>query len=200
MELLPLLEPADATRLLLARGPGLPADPRCSPVRIVIAATFVAEPLTSSLRLWSAAFGIPVEVEFAGFDQVLQTLLDPDSPFAGNAAGINVVLVRTEDLFPDADSRLPPLLSAIEALSRRHPGTLVVANLPPVVAPFVMLDPGQVAEIRANWRSRLGGLPGVRFLTSPQSSNGWESNGRQTRMESHGPHVLTPTTCFPTWD
>jgi hypothetical protein len=65
--------------------------------RIVVAATFTAEPVQDILEFWMGELNLPAAVEFAPYDQVLQQLLDPLSLLARNRHGVNVALVRLED-------------------------------------------------------------------------------------------------------
>ena len=112
-ELLPLLEPGAATAALLGRAKGgVPIK-----TRIVISATFTAQPLASSLLLFSRAFGIEIEVEFFDFNQVHQALLSPESLFRKNREGVNVALFRLEDLPGDKKAEAEKLLSAIRLSS-----------------------------------------------------------------------------------
>ena len=46
---------------------------------LVIASNFTAEPLEDSLKFWGDHFGVPIHIEFAAYNQVLQQLLDPGS-------------------------------------------------------------------------------------------------------------------------
>ena len=64
---------------------------------IAICATFTAAPLAESLQYWLKELHITAELEFAPYNQVLQTLLDTQGVFARNANGLGVVLVRFED-------------------------------------------------------------------------------------------------------
>jgi FkbH-like protein/FkbM family methyltransferase len=73
---------------LLERMPG---------TKIAIAANFTAEPLEDALRFWSRELGRPLEPVFAGYDQVLQQLLDPAGAFRRNAGGVNAVALSLED-------------------------------------------------------------------------------------------------------
>jgi FkbH-like protein len=63
-----------------------------------ISATFTAEPLRPVISFWGEQLQAPIEVRFAPYNQVHQTLLDPASVFALNTRGVNIVLVRLEDL------------------------------------------------------------------------------------------------------
>ena len=167
-ELLPLLDHDLATQALAERDHGEKVAANANELSIVIAATFTAEPLAATLKLWSSAFGIPVRVEFAGFNQVQQTLLSPASPFYCNAAGINLVLARPEDLLnsPDqmAETVADALLDACARFAAERPGTLAVATLPPAVSSFFTLDRETVERCRGHWRDRLRELNGIDVL------------------------------------
>src|SRR5882672_10390448 len=63
-----------------------------------IAATFTAEPLGKALEFLLGLLQWPVQAEFSPFNQVFQELLAPGSSLAQNTKGVNVVLVRLEDL------------------------------------------------------------------------------------------------------
>lgn len=67
-------------------------------LQVAVAATFTAEPLEDSLEFWFDALGISADIKFAGYNQVFQQLLDPGSLLSTNTEGLNVVLVRPEDL------------------------------------------------------------------------------------------------------
>src|SRR5258708_40181602 len=68
------------------------------PFCLAISATFTAEPIEPVLAFWGRQFNLPVEVRFAPYNQVTQSLLDPQSVLARNGHGLNVLLVRPEDL------------------------------------------------------------------------------------------------------
>jgi FkbH-like protein len=161
-ELIPALDHERATRLLAERG-FAPAT-TTPPFRVAIAASFTAEPLAPTLRLWAGAFGVAAEVEFAPFGQVQQALRDPDGPFLARPGDLNVVLLRPEDLPQTPESlehEMNSLLDAIARLRAERPGVaLAVGTLPPPVAPAPL---GRVAldRARAEWRARLAALDGV---------------------------------------
>lgn len=163
-ELLPLWDHDLATQMLARCTDTLP-NPTGNELRIVIAATFTAEAVASSLKLWARAFGLRISVEFAGFNQIVQELLSPGSLFHGNRTGLNVVLTRPEDLLADdRASSSETLLDAIATFSREANGTLVVATLPPAVSKLVQLDRKQVEELRTAWRQKLAELPEITQL------------------------------------
>lgn len=163
-ELLPLLDHRSITRKLSERD-----RPNHFPtVKVLVAATFSMEPIASSLTLWSSAFGIPVELESVGFNQVPQALLSPDSPFRRNTSGINVVLTRVEDLLADGGDRSVSLLAAIRQIAGEFPHLLVVANLPPVVASDCSIDRSVVQELRKRWDQSLAEIAGIQVIDFAQ--------------------------------
>ncbi|MEY3211207.1 MAG: hypothetical protein RIT28_1688 [Pseudomonadota bacterium] len=105
------------------------------PVRI--AASFTAEPIEQSIQHLLSRLGWDIKVHFAGYNQIYQSLLNPAGAFAG-ARGVNVVLLRLEDLFrhekepPSADKlehAVRELGRAMRAMSERGgpPCVLVLA-------------------------------------------------------------------------
>lgn len=166
-ELLPLLDHEQATRALSERTLDVSFASTFvrEPVTVVVAATFVAEPLANSLKLWSRAFGISVELQFAGFNQVQQCLMTPGSEFHRNATGLNIVLIRPEDLLNgDPQQAVESLVSAMATFAQASPGTLVVGDLPPVVSTFCVADRQTIESLRSHWRERLSKLEGLRVL------------------------------------
>lgn len=63
-----------------------------------MSASFTAEPLRAVLEFWGRRLGSAIEVRFAPYNQLAQTLLDATSEFAQNRNGVNVMLCREEDL------------------------------------------------------------------------------------------------------
>ena len=49
------------------------------------------------MEFWLNELGIPARLEFAAYNQVIQTLVDTRGVFARNKSGLNVVLLRLED-------------------------------------------------------------------------------------------------------
>jgi FkbH-like protein len=64
---------------------------------IVVAATFVAEPLAPPLKWLLGELELDGELVFAPYNQIFQQLLDPASELRRNRGGTNVLLVRFED-------------------------------------------------------------------------------------------------------
>lgn len=70
-------------------------DPESS---LAITATFSAEPVTESLQFWIQRLMLPFAVKHTSINQVFQTLLDSTGVFARNRRGVNVVMIRWQDL------------------------------------------------------------------------------------------------------
>ncbi|TPV93939.1 MAG: HAD-IIIC family phosphatase [Myxococcales bacterium FL481] len=64
---------------------------------ITLTATFTAEPIADALRFWGEQLELAATIEFAPYNQVFQTLLDPQSVLRRNRNGVNVVLLRFAD-------------------------------------------------------------------------------------------------------
>ena len=79
------------------------ADTSPSSLRLAIAATFTADPIASVISFWKNETESELDVRFAPYNQVLQSLLDPSSELSLNSRGANVILLRLEDLAPDAE-------------------------------------------------------------------------------------------------
>jgi FkbH-like protein len=167
IEMLPLCDPAEATRALTERFMDRPA---AEPLRVVIASSFTAQPLAITLKVWGRAFGLELDCEIAGFNQIATTLLAADGPFAGNATGVNVVLVgptdRVFDSAEQASRAIGELLDAIEvSKSRQTTGAeMLVGTLPPLVSAFATLDRNEYEPLRHRWRSRLESMSGIQLF------------------------------------
>jgi FkbH-like protein len=180
-ELLPLYEPDTATQALARRFQEAAQE---GERKIVIAATFTAQPLGSTLELWCRAFGMPFSVEFGEFNQLEQTLLSPVSVFINNPNGLNVVLTRPEDLISDEDQdgmiRASQLLDAINSYAVNKKG-LIVSNLPPAVSPFFHGKHQQVEKLRFWWLEQLGKIEGIQILDVARLM---EEVGRQNSQDA----------------
>lgn len=65
--------------------------------KIVIAGTFTTDKIVESLSFWKEKFEYSFETVLAPYNQVFQELLNPDSNFALNRKGLNVILLCFED-------------------------------------------------------------------------------------------------------
>lgn len=164
-ELLPLLEAEFATQALAQRYQNESASPTTR--KVLCVSTFTTQFLKSPLEIWSRAFNTPVSLAFLDFDQIEQTLLAESSPFTKNQTGLNIVLVRPEDLISTREIsgmvRGQNLIQAIQSFTQRGPG-LIVSNLPPLVSSFSAATPAQVYRLRAWWQEELEKINGVQIL------------------------------------
>ncbi|MGW0030970.1 amino acid adenylation domain-containing protein [Streptomyces sp. NPDC003314] len=192
-ELAPLApEEADDLRARRERIHGRPLD-------LAVVASYTAEPLLEPLRWWCGRFGFDARVDFAGYGQVFQELLDPAG--AWNASdGPALLLVRFEDWLADAPAGEEP--DATVARLERTYGELVEAvrgcrasaprlvALPPTnptnptnsTAPTAPTDPAvpgsgdgdpvaaAVARLAARWRTDLAALPGLTAVDLPAAA------------------------------
>ncbi len=109
--------------------------------RFAISATFTAEPIQPVLSFWGRQLEIPCEIRFAPYNQIAQTLADPAGEFARNRHGVNVLLVRLEDLAqfdaPDGvtlarmESNLDEVIRLIREALPRLAVPLIFALCPP---------------------------------------------------------------------
>jgi FkbH-like protein len=138
--------------------------------RFAISATFTAEPIEPVLAFWGRELQTPFEIRFAPYNQIAQTLTDPASEFASNQQGVNVLLVRLEDLAqfdaPDAVA-LARMESNLNEVIR-----LVREALPRMSVPLIFaLCPSSefrrqfAHEMALRIESMLEGTPGILYLS-----------------------------------
>jgi len=131
------------------------------PMLLTVSATFTAEPLAGGLEFWSNELGWPWQVSYAGFGQVFQQLLDPESMLSRNQNGVNAVLVRLADLAPAGDR--DALDAAVEQL------IAAVAAARAAVVLVLCPSPGEGwTEREATLGTALNGAPGVYVTTSAE--------------------------------
>ena len=137
-------------------------DASPSVIHLAIAATFTAEPLAPVFEFWSRKLETPLEVSFAPYNQVLQTLLDPFSVFGRNPRGLNVVLVRWADLSNAEQQWIEIVETARSRASQLHAPLLL---LPTRGAPAQVLHDDWIERLYPvkDWESpageRLGRIP-----------------------------------------
>lgn len=106
--------------------------PETTCFRFAISATFTAEPVAKPISFLSLATNSRLEIEFSPYNQVVQTLLDPNGIMARNRFGVNVILFRLDDLgFPERwVENLNQLHSALAATAPRLAMPLLVVACP----------------------------------------------------------------------
>lgn len=145
---------------------------------IAIAATFTAEPIAESLRFWLNWLNLPVKIEFASYNHVIQSLLDTGSVFASNKRGLNVVLMRFEDwerfriqtsYGGDADAHMQnrDLIAAVRRATSSGTSPILVCVCPP--SPLALSDPVRkrfLGQLEQDLEAGLEGLPMIHFLST----------------------------------
>ncbi len=140
-----------------------------TPFRFAISATFTAEPLQPAIEFWGRRLNADFEVRFAPYNQPQQTLLDPASVFAGNHHGMNVLLIRLEDLGRNeriADD-LKELVHVTRDAATRLSAPLVVCVCPSSPA-FAAGAARSYRELVALAAGVLEDVPAVQFVSPEQ--------------------------------
>jgi FkbH-like protein len=164
---------------------------------IVVAATFVAEPLEPPLSWILQALRISATLRFAPYNQIFQQLLTPASELARNTAGINVLLVRMEDFVRDRNgsegareaitSIETQLSDALEHFSGGRRNPLVLVILPP--GPNLAADLASLlAQAGARIAGRASSLPAVHVL-SEDCIDVVSSDGRYDLLRDQLAHI-----------
>ncbi len=146
--------------------------------RIAISASFTAEPLEQVLAFWGRYLDVDFEVRFAPYNQLSQTLFDPQSIFATNSHGVNVLMARLEDFaqFEILDATVferihQNVVHFVQALRDSHTSfaTPVIFCLSAPSPDFrASQPPGFESNLINVIESSLGDLPGVQFLEYEQ--------------------------------
>jgi FkbH-like protein len=183
---------------------------------VAIAATFVAEPVQSSLAFWLRELGIRTQIVFAPYNQVFQQLIDPSSLFAANSVGFNVILARIEDWarlgtggWPETDfssssieRTLDDLRRALITASERTSRPFVVLLCP--ASGTVRDDPEQaifLKEKEARVASELSRIHGVYGVSSEELALFYpvaEYDDRHANELAHIPYIGTLFTALGT--
>ena len=71
---------------------------------INITGSFTTEPLGEALSFWLNKINLPSKIEFVGFNQIFQQLLNPESDFNSRPNSINIALIRLEDLLNENET------------------------------------------------------------------------------------------------
>ncbi len=150
--------------------------------RLVVAASFTAEPIEEALAFWMQQFSMSSHIEFAPYNQVLQTLLDPQGLFAANRDGTNLILLRIEDWIryaPESSSveqrlhimqsNADELINAVRDFTKHSRTALIVGLCPPSAA--LTANPHYddfIAALEQHLVSALEVIPGVHPLPSDE--------------------------------
>lgn len=150
-------------------------QPPVPPFRIAIAASFTAEPIRAVLEFWGRELNRDFEVRFAPYNQIPQTLLNPTGEFAQNTHGVNMVLLRYEDLgqFGELDaaalaqleSNAAELVSVLRSAPARLKEPLIVCLCPSTPAFTEDTEcAASLARVRSTLEPSLANVPGLQYL------------------------------------
>ncbi len=135
---------------------------------VAISSTFTAEPVSEFLQFWLERLHLALPIKHAPFNQIFQTLLDPAGLFARNQQGVNVILLRWQDLGEDDAQIERNAISLIETITRSAGEMgipLVVASCP--CSPTFLSRP-TAARLEEQLNARLlqcvGSTPNVNLL------------------------------------
>ena len=156
-------------------------QPPVPPFRIAIAASFTAEPIRAALQFWGRELNRDFNIRFAPYNQILQTLLDPASEFAQNTHGVNMVLLRYEDLgqFGELDgaalaqleSNAAELATALRSAPTLLKEPLIVCLCPSAPAFTQKAEcAASLGRARLALARALAGVPGLQYLDDVEIS------------------------------
>ncbi len=145
----------------------VPSPPFC----FAISASFTAEPIRPFIQFWGKRLNSVFEVRFAPYHQLSQTLLDPGSVFGTNQHGLNVLLVRFEDLGqpPQIEAHTHELIHLIRDSATRFSVPVLVCLCPASLHFLADSDHSRLTrDLCSLMEGSLDDLPGVQFLSPEQ--------------------------------
>ncbi len=117
------------------------------------------------LSFWDSELALELPARFAPYHQVFQAILDPYSPLAANAGGVNALLIRLEDWAAAGDAAPAQFVDALRGSAAA--AEWIVLLCPPSAA--WLDDPSRAAwhSDQADFlRRALASLPAVHFADS----------------------------------
>lgn len=142
--------------------------------QVVLAASFTAQPIAPVVEFWARELALPIDLSFCPYDQIFQELLDAEAAMARNASGVNVILVRLEDLTrADAGPRAvgpaaDELATAVHDAAARWLAPILVVVCPPSPRARGSRGGRALDDAESRLASRLRGSPAVHVLCSAQ--------------------------------
>lgn len=144
-------------------------------INIQIAATFTAEPVKRSIEFLLELLHVPAQITFSPFNQVFQELLAPTSAFAQNTKGVNIVLLRIEDMAAGTGQGQKlaqlgqELAAAVRAAAARYQVPTLLVLCPPSSATLANKDlAAQLSDVEGMLNSELQEAKGLRLVGSNQ--------------------------------
>ncbi len=128
---------------------------------LVISATFTAEPIADALQFWFGYLGMRYDLAFAAYNQVFQSLLDPNGAFLSTQNGVNVLLFRWDDLAESSDlgAHCDELAKAVVTYTTRSAQHLLI-----LICPSNTADPRH-EELEASFIAQLRDISSVSIIT-----------------------------------
>lgn len=117
-------------------------------VSVCLAATFTVDDIIQHVKHYASRSGLATDVEIAGFNQVIQSLLDPNSFFFRQTNGINVVMIRPCDLAGGVEDIVKALKAYNENPNAKRP---VVAMIVPQTTELSSLKWKELPNILAKY-------------------------------------------------
>jgi FkbH-like protein len=138
---------------------------------VALSASFTAEPLQSTLDFWMSRLRGASAVEFAPFNQIFQSLLDPASLFAANKSGVNVVLIRWQDLGTGSTMTVNAhnLLKTIRQTAGSLPSPIIAVSCP--CSESFLASEGHariIGEVDAEMERELRDVSGLHLLRAAE--------------------------------
>ena len=152
----------------MTTNPTRAAEPHHRPLKIAVAANFLATPLRAALAIWLQRLGVVSTPELAPYDSVMQQLLDQDGPVS--RADLAIILIRVENWCRHdraistemARRNVDIFLRSVESAVKRQMGTVfLIITCPP--SPAVRLD-DTLAATDERLAVELGTVPNVDFV------------------------------------
>ena len=167
---------------------------------IVISSTFAADSIAESVNFWLEHMEMPARVSFARPLQLVQTLLDPTSLFGTNAVGLNVALLRWEDLDYRGEAERDRPLNDVAAALRTSDARAKVPHLVITCPPSPLPTPAARSRLYSEWDRRLveelDAYPNVWVMTSGELqtlypvSNLHDSYGNEIALIPYSPAMF----------
>ena len=188
-----------------------PTPPKTSDASILtlgIASTFTSEPVQTALEFWLKELSLSANIQFSGYGQVFQELIDPSSSLSSNNQGCNVILIRVEDWVrnkPSADlatleaamdRTLGDLFLALDQATNRHQTPYIVVVCPPTpVTATASPNQGQLFQrMTLTAIDKLRSLPEVHLITPTDIEQHYSlTNYYDRRTDELGHIPFTPT-------
>lgn len=171
--------------------------------QVVIASSFVSEPIENVLAFWMKKFNLPSCIQFAPYNQIFQSLMDPQSGFSRNTNGVNLILLRLEDWTRYADESSAEhdythllrrngedLIAAVDSASRKMNVPLLIW-----IAPLSQVTQNQ-SRLRATFEetqqylcAQLGSMPGVQLICAADLHRFYPAGKVEDEMADKQGHI-----------